>query len=204
MYALQPARKGGRSLLSSSVHIYNELASLRPDIIRALSTCDWPYDHFGRTPGTDYHLRTLLALSPSTPVPIFSFARRPLVGSPVSPRTAGIPTLNEVQCDALDSVHFVAAASAIAIQQHKGDLIYWNNLALMHARESFEDAPGTSRHLVRMWLRDPERAWKVPDMCKEQWEDAFTPIPEEQQVWPVKPITEYRHITTQKRSCGHD
>lgn len=74
----------------------------------------------------------------------------------------------------------------------------------MHAREGFGDAEGKRRHLVRMWLRDPERAWLVPEMCREQWEEAFTEVPEEKQVWPVSPIVEYGHITTQKRSCGHD
>lgn len=157
---------------------------------------------FGRD-GTPYHNRTLLANSSAkNPIPILNFARRPLIGSPVSPRSKDIPQLTEAQEDALDSIHFLSANNAIAIQQQRGDLIFWNNLALTHARESFQDGTdGKRRHLVRMWLRDPEKAWDIPEMAKEQWDEAFQH--DGPQLWPVTPILDYEHITTNRRSCGH-
>jgi hypothetical protein len=39
-----------------------------------------------------------------------------------------------------------------------------NNLAVMHARESFvnSELTGCRRHLLRLFLKDSERAWPVP------------------------------------------
>jgi hypothetical protein len=43
LLCLEPAAEGGASQLASSWHIYNHLASTRPDLIQTLAE-DWPHD----------------------------------------------------------------------------------------------------------------------------------------------------------------
>ena len=59
-----------------------------------------------------------------------------------------------------------------------------HNLSVLHARSAYRSSTCTlankgdketpsTRHLLRMFLRDPERAWKKPKVCYEQFEDPF-------------------------------
>lgn len=215
LYTLQPAAQGGRSLLASSWRVYNSLASSHID---TLAKCNWAFDTFGRKPA--YEMRPLLHAIPiesstdGTPnaIPfnesntrvLLSYSRRPLTGSPVSPRTPGIPALTTTQIDALDTVHFTAAAHSIAINLQAGDIQYWNNFALLHAREGFQDDAEQRRHLLRLWLRDENRTreWGgIPKECKLPWDEAFEGEGEE--VWPIEPVREHGFVTEQRRSSGH-
>ncbi|KAI5784319.1 hypothetical protein FPQ18DRAFT_418225 [Pyronema domesticum] len=202
LYCLNPAVSGGRSILASSWKVYNELATLHPAHICTLAKGDWAFDTFGRS-GAAYNMRPLLHLLPKSGRVQFSFSRRPLTGSPVSPRTKGIPDLTSKQSDALDTVHFTALAHAVHITQQKGDLQYWNNFALLHAREGFQDEGKNKRHLLRLWLRDETRAEKwgeVPEVIKGPWMEAFGNVGEE--VWPVAPQKDREFVVEQRRSSG--
>lgn len=44
LYALEQAASGGKSKLTSSGQIYNEIAELRPDLIHHLHKPDWVFD----------------------------------------------------------------------------------------------------------------------------------------------------------------
>lgn len=139
---------------------------------------------------------------------LLSFSRRPLTGSPVSPRTPSIPPLTAVQSDALDTLHFTAAAHSLAIQLRAGDMQFWNNFALLHAREGFTDGPEPTqrRHLLRLWLRDDDRAaqWGfVPDALRRPWDEAFGPAPSGMaEQWPVEPVRDRAFVVEQRRSSG--
>lgn len=61
-----------------------------------------------------------------------------------------------------------------------------NNLSVFHARDGFTNTEAKQRHLVRMWLRDPELAWEVPEALGERWEKVFGGVREEGQVWPLE------------------
>ncbi len=65
---------------------------------------------------------------------ILSFSRRPLLGSPTSPRTSGIPNLNDVQVEALNLVEKTAEDSALVFDLEPGACLFWNNLGLLHSR----------------------------------------------------------------------
>ncbi|KAI5855505.1 hypothetical protein BZA05DRAFT_241548 [Tricharina praecox] len=206
LYTLRPAFRGGRSLLASSSKIYNSLA---PAHIATLAAPNWAFDSFGRTPS--YTLRPLLYSVPSgtTRRIQLSFSRRPLTGSPVSPRTPTIPSLTPAQSAALDTVHFCGVAHALSVAQQPGDLLFWNNFALLHAREGFQDReePEERRHLLRLWLRDDKRAreWgNVPEELMAPWRDAFEGEGEMGvENWPVEPVREFAFVTEQRRSSGH-
>lgn len=202
LYALETAPKGGRSKLASSAQIYNDLAALRPDHVHTLSS-PWPFDSFSAAVDATvppYRERPLLFHQDGRV--ILSFSRRPLTGSKVSPRTPGIPSLTEAQAEALDAVHFTAERHALVLNQQRGDMQFWNNLSIVHGREGFEDSATQKRHLVRLWLRDPAEAWPLPAELQEQWNNAYgeNARPEK---WPVSPIRDFAHITTQRRSSGH-
>jgi hypothetical protein len=44
------------------------------------------------------------------------------------------------------------------------------------------------RHLVRLWLRDPEFAWKTPDALRRRWDNVYEGIEEEKTVFPLEPF----------------
>jgi len=43
-------------------------------------------------------------------------------------------------------------------------------MSILHCREAFEDDADTKRHLVRVWLNNEERNWKLPSALKLAWE----------------------------------
>lgn len=43
------------------------------------------------------------------------------------------------------------------------------------------------RHLVRLWLRDPELAWRTPEALRERWERVYADVSAENTVFPLEP-----------------
>lgn len=43
------------------------------------------------------------------------------------------------------------------------------------------------RHLVRLWLRDPENAWETPAPHVERWKHLYDVPTPESQVFPLEP-----------------
>ncbi|KAI9805763.1 MAG: hypothetical protein M1833_005256 [Piccolia ochrophora] len=198
LYALGQAYVGGESKLASSSKIYNDIVKMRPDLVGVLAESSWTFDRFGRQP--PYDIRPILFHEDQKI--IFAFARRPLLGSPTSPRTEGIPDLTERQIEALNLVHFLAEKHAIQIKMQRGDMLFWNNMGLLHCRTGFTDSVCHKRHLVRLWLHNEERAWKVPVALRPDWEYTFSNAGREEQ-WPLEPIVDRKYVSLQQRSCGH-
>lgn len=44
------------------------------------------------------------------------------------------------------------------------------------------------RHLVRLWLRDPEYAWKTPAVLQERWDRVYKGVTPEATVFPLEPF----------------
>jgi len=138
--------------------------------------------------------------------PIISFSRRPITGSSVSPRSPGIPSLTETQAEVLDAVHFAAERHCLSIDSRQGDMLFWNNLALLHGREGFQDKPpGKKRHLLRLWLKsgDESESWSLPKVLQEAWDNAYGPGDGRPEQWPIIPQRDFQNATTRKRSSGH-
>ncbi|KAG0127738.1 hypothetical protein HOY82DRAFT_62812 [Tuber indicum] len=203
LYTLGQAYKGGRSKLASTGAIYNELAETRPDHIDTLRSPEWVFDTFGRT-GEPYYKRPLLFNQDGKMV--FAFSRRILTGSKVSPRTKGIPDMTDAQADALDAVHFTADKHALTLDDGQlGDILFWNNMSIVHARQGFVDGGpmNQKRHLLRLWLRNEELAWKTPEVLQSAWNVAYGSDDVSEEKWPIEPILDRDHVTTQRRSSGH-
>ncbi|KAJ9130962.1 Taurine catabolism dioxygenase family protein [Pleurostoma richardsiae] len=189
LFALGEAAEGGQSYLSSSWRVYNELAASRPDLIRTLAD-PWAFDEFGKS-ARSYSLRPLLHYQPETADGdperlIIQYARRGFTGYWGLPRSANIPAITEAQAEALDALHFTAERYAVHIDFHQGDIQYVNNLSIFHARGAFKDSLEKQRHLVRLWLRDPEHAWKTPDSLTDRWDRVYSDVQPERSVFPLE------------------
>ncbi|KAF7563167.1 hypothetical protein G7046_g958 [Stylonectria norvegica] len=189
LFALGEAAEGGQSYLSSSWHVYNILAATRPDIIHTLAE-PWTSDQFGRG-GKKFTTRPLLYHQPAEgDIPerlIIQYARRQFTGYWGLPRSADIPPITEAQAEALDTLHFLAEKHAVSLDFHKGDIQYANNLSIFHARAGFKDSAEKQRHLTRLWLRDPELAWKTPEALKDRWDNVYDGVTAEKSVFPLEP-----------------
>ncbi|GFF30446.1 hypothetical protein IFM61606_10538 [Aspergillus udagawae] len=189
LLCLEPAAEGGASQLASSWHIYNHLASTRPDLIQTLAE-DWPHDTFGAGRYA-YKMRPVLHYQPTTASTpervIIHCVRRNFTGAHASPRTQGIPPLTEAQAEALDTLHFLAQRFQLRLDFRKGDIQYINNLSLLHAREAYTDSPEQQRHLIRLWLRDPQLAWEVPEPMKQTHSLVYDNVDPNTQVFPLEP-----------------
>ncbi|KLU91232.1 taurine catabolism dioxygenase TauD [Magnaporthiopsis poae ATCC 64411] len=193
LFALGEAARGGASKLASTWRVYNELARTRPDLVRTLAE-DWPVENFDKFHKDRFFLRPLLYHQPGSAdgaVPervLLQYARRTLVGFGALPRGADVPAISEAQAEALDALHFLGERFHVATDFRKGDMQYVNNLAVFHARDGFVDTAEKRRHLVRLWLRDPEYAWDTPDQLRERWERVYFGITAEAQVLPLEPF----------------
>jgi hypothetical protein len=78
-----------------------------------------------------------------------------------------------VQLEALDVVFALAQKHHLQITTRPGDLQYINNLGLLHARQAFEDDQQSSRHVVRLWLRNDELGWRIPEDLSASWDKVF-------------------------------
>lgn len=189
LLCLSPAAEGGQSYLSSSWNVYNILAKERPDLIHTLSQ-DWPVDGFNN-PNKPYTLRPLLYHQPPTATTpervLIQYARRYFTGFLAQPRSTDIPPITEAQAEALDTLHFLAEKHSASLDFQKGDVQYVNNLSIFHARNGFRDEPGKERHLLRLWLRDPENAWETPSPLQHRWDTVYKDVTENEQAFPLEP-----------------
>lgn len=100
---------------------------------------------------------------------IFNFAREPLLGLDGVRRAQGLATLSAKQREALDLIEEIATENQLTVSAQPGDMFFINNHGILHSREAFEDTlvNGPSRYLVRMWLKNPLLAWKLPRALQE-------------------------------------
>lgn len=113
------------------------------------------------------------------------FARTFLKGSSFRPRSRGAPELTLEQSDALEILSCLAKEYSIRLTPEPGDILFVNNLAILHAREAFVDA-ATKRHLIRMSIRDSAKCWKIPEAYRTVFEKKFSVEPKKQQLWTAK------------------
>lgn len=81
----------------------------------------------------------------------------------------------------------------LRLETQPGDIVFINNLALLHARESYYDGAASSRHLVRLWLRNTQLGWDIPPSMKMPWDAAFGDGARKviNRYYPIMPMPEY-------------
>ncbi|OJJ94662.1 hypothetical protein ASPACDRAFT_65038 [Aspergillus aculeatus ATCC 16872] len=198
LFCLNEGASGGESFLASTCHVYNILAATRPDLIKTLSE-PWPFDDFAQM-GDVYKLRPLLYYQPATDTDperlIIQYSRRNLTGYLDCKRSAHIPPLTEAQAEALDAIHFTAEKHSIALDFRKGDIQFANNLSILHARGAFTDSSEKQRHLLRLWLRDPEHEWKKAPELQERFDRVYNGVTVEKSVYPLEATIRSSNVAT--------
>jgi len=149
------ARTGGENELVSSMHLYNEIARRRPDLLEVLKN-------------TFLYKRHTVDLGNEQPwceQPIFSFHEghfacsflRVLIDR--ADADPDLPDLGDEQKEAMDFLEEVAAepGNALHFRQEPGDVLLLNNWVTLHRRSAFEDHadPAEKRRLFRIWLSMP-------------------------------------------------
>jgi hypothetical protein len=117
--------------------------------------------------------------------PIIQFTYVPLVGSERSPRSESLPEVNSDQRLAMEMLESTAQRFSHTLQREPGDVLFVNNLSVLHARDSFGNekpmsaAANTSskgtRHFLRLFVRDPERRWQKPQQLQADLDQVFAP-----------------------------
>jgi hypothetical protein len=123
------------------------------------------------------------------------FSRRNLTGSEATPRSTKIPPMTEAQAEALDAVHFAAAADSVKIEPVPGDMLFVNNFGLMHSRGPFRSDPeapkaGRGRYALRLWLHNPAHGWEVPPGLRLAWDRVFGEDEDIANYWDIDPYVE--------------
>lgn len=160
-------------------------------ILKYVSRTNTNIRSFGGDAKAPYVNRPLLYYTPANADTkeklIIQYARRTFTGFQGLPRSPSIPPISEAQAEALDTLHFLAEKYALGLDFKKGDVQFVNNLSVFHARDGFTNSAEKQRHLVRLWLRDPEEAWAIPGPLKGRWDRVYGDVTEERQVFPIEP-----------------
>jgi len=162
LLCLRTAKKGGASMLASSVTLYNRMLAARPDLA-AILTEDFYWTRHGEVPpGAEPWYRQ----------PVFAFEQgyfsargassyiRKAQGLP------GVPPFTGAQLEAMALFQSMVRDCAATIDFEPGDIQFLHNHVIVHTRTAFEDwpEPERKRHLLRLWLRDDDGRPVVPLM----------------------------------------
>ena len=168
LLCLQPARKGGESLLVSAEAIYNRLRAERPDLLAVLLE-PIATDRRGEIPAGAQPYMTIPPLSWHDNL-LTVFYQRQYIDS--AQRLPGVGRHTERQVSALDAFDALANDPELSFEMRleAGDMQFVYNHALLHDRKAFTDwpEPERRRHLLRLWLSMPgDRA--LPECFRERY-----------------------------------
>ncbi|QXD32008.1 TauD/TfdA family dioxygenase [Candidatus Pelagisphaera phototrophica] len=146
---------GGENEVVSSMHLYNEIAQRRPDLLKILME-SFTYKR---------HTVDLGNESRYCQQPIFSFRNgffacsflRVLIDR--AHADPELPDLTPQQIEAIDFLEVVAGepGQSCRFMQERGDILILNNWVTLHRRTAFEDgeSPEEKRRIFRTWLSMP-------------------------------------------------
>jgi len=189
LYCRQVAASGGELYLSSVWTIYNELAAYHKDELRTLAEpWQWQLSRLGEENLRFKNMPLFYFLDGKL---IANYQKRPLRGTKEEPRDPRLTPLTVQQEQALKTVDHLAYNNAIAVGQRPGDINFFNNLAILHARSAFFDDADQKvrRHLTRLIFRDEGKGWGIPDGMMEDWkmyydhDPAIETFPEAPTIW---------------------
>lgn len=103
-----------------------------------------------------------------------------------------IPALTASQQSALERISKAAYRTELRLDLKTGDLLFFNNWALLHRRDAYTDGDDTSRHMVRLWLRNSKLGWAVPDSMLPPWYAAYGDNGVRTKLYPLIPMPDYK------------
>jgi|TARA_B110000495_G_scaffold65237_1_gene55504 alpha-ketoglutarate-dependent taurine dioxygenase len=152
---LQQAISGGENQIVSSVAVYNQILSERPDLLQILTQPFYYKRHNVDTRNAEAYCQQ----------PIFSFCAgqfasaflRVLIDRAYADHD--MPDMTAPQKEALDFVEEVCERPTMHVEfrQEPGDILLLNNWVTYHRRNAFQDHKTIARrrHLLRIWLAMP-------------------------------------------------
>ena len=148
------AEEGGFSRLCSLLRVHDAIYEQHPELLPALYE-GWHYAipecAQSSRPTTPDKIPVFCAVDgtvSSTFSGTFMRGAAEILGEPLPPALdAGV---EEVYRQAFDP------ANHLEFMLEPGEMMYWNNLTVLHARTSFRNAEDTKRLLLRLWLTVPE------------------------------------------------
>jgi hypothetical protein len=106
-------------------------------------------------------------------------SRARLFGTAAKPRPLSTPPLSIKQIEAIDALHAIGQAVALRFEFRSGDIFFFNNMRMMHARDGFIDGNEaentTKRYLLRLILKDERNSseWEIPSEMETTWNDLY-------------------------------
>src|SRR4051812_10103816 len=168
LLCLKTAKSGGLSSLTSSMAIYNAMATRRPDLVARLFR-PMPTDRRGEVPA---------GKKPFFEIPVYNdhagylsvLYSRTYINS--GQRFPEARRLDPEDVEALDLFDDLAndADLRLDMELRPGDMQFVHNHTILHDRTAFEDwpEPEKKRHLLRLWLAAPG-ARKLPQIYAERY-----------------------------------
>ncbi|KAF3115642.1 hypothetical protein TWF569_001625 [Orbilia oligospora] len=205
LYCLNPPASGGQVRLASASKTYQDIVETRPDIIPILADSNWIHQTARQNP---LYIRRPLLYQTDDGKPFFCFSRAALLEEFRTHRLEGLglPPLTRTQGEALNIVEMVADKNSIEIGLQSGDLVFINNLAVLHGRREFEDNEIAKRHMLRLWVHNPERAWQLPNSVKVLRDCVYMDLPDIPGWFIFDPMepdpTVLQEVTSDNGSCG--
>ncbi|OTB19125.1 hypothetical protein K445DRAFT_38349, partial [Daldinia sp. EC12] len=152
------AETGGHTYVAPLGAICDDLQKGNSEVLEALKECEWSIRNFKESPL--FQKCALIGYSGGKNVVSVDSER---IGPDITPR----------QAEALDKLQKAACKHGVDLEAQTGDIIFINNLSLLHSRDSYEDSYMLPRHYVRLWLRNSERAWDIPSSMRMPWDAVF-------------------------------
>lgn len=165
MFTQNMGASGGNQHLSSFWRVYNTLMEEQPGALSRLAErWYWEKPNVAAGAGTSTTMHRPIVAQVDGKAQI-NFGRSFVAGHPRYPLRADAPPLRRSQLLALDSLLAAARRHSFRLDQQVGDMLFLNNLSIMHGRDAFSDgADGASqRHVLRLWLldRDDDTSWPI-------------------------------------------
>jgi hypothetical protein len=166
---IQSASRGGESGLASSMIVHNVLLEERPELLEAL------YEGWYDGLYAFYRIFRPTAELAKSHVPYFGWSNGVLslhgIASMFNEQAAqerGLAAPARLR-EAVAAVQAIAARPGLAARftLHPGEMMFWHNWTLLHARSAFENAPDHERVLMRLWLH-PFDQRDAPPMIRDR------------------------------------
>jgi hypothetical protein len=168
MSCIRQAPRGGTNGLVSLFAVYNEILEKHPRHLPALTR---GYPLYARKEQGDAESTKKLGQVQQTRIPVFAWHERRMSAwlnlqlAELAATVSGI-AYSEEEKEALNCVEAIANQPDVELtfKQLPGDVLFVNNLAVMHRREKYFDAeePHKKRALYRMWINLHQSAAVVP------------------------------------------
>ena len=150
LLCLHTAKSGGESRIVSSITVFNEILTQRPDLVPLLFD-PWHFDRQGeQAAGED----------PSFAIPLCywdgSNLRTFYIGWYIrdAQQHEQVPRLTPQQLELLELIDATADRCALDMEFLPGDIQLLKNASILHGRAAFTDwpEPERKRHLLRLWV----------------------------------------------------